>query len=363
MGAEKERMQTGRRLPRARAVPERDGTGISPGDIADHNGRAALALLRAHGAMTRQELSAHLGLTEPAVTGIMKRLLVDGLVFERKRVDAGRYTPAEFALKPDGAHALGLSLRPDKAELLLLGLGGQVTATHMLATPPSPEALADTLAALTARSPTAPLGLGVALAPGCEIDLPVVAGMIGEMPLFSMPDTEAVVNAERLFGLGEPEGGLVVVLIDETVRAGLFIGGKVFRGMHGRAGQIGEMRPGRNHASLNEVAGLVAYRQAEAEGESALEAWIARAAGRLLDAVVAISGFVSPGAVLIGGALPATVIDRLIAQASRDREKQEAYFVAASWIPPIRRTRLDGGGVALGAAGAPFMERLLPKTM
>ncbi|WP_176218651.1 winged helix-turn-helix transcriptional regulator [Rhizobium rhizosphaerae] len=363
MVAEQERMKTGRRLSRTRAAPERDGTGISPGDIADHNGRTALALLRAHGAMTRQELSAHLGLTEPAVTGIMKRLLADGLVLERKRIDAGRYTPAEFALRPDGAHALGLSLRPDGAELMLLGLGGQIVAARSLPTPPSQDALAEALEALTTESPTPPLGLGVALAPGCAVDLPVIAGMIGDMPLFSMPDTEAVVNAERLFGLGEPEGGLVVVLIDETVRAGLFIGGKVFRGMHGRAGQIGAMRPGRNHASLNEVAGLAAYRQAEAEGEAALEAWIGRAAGRLLDAVVAISGFVSPGAVLVGGALPDYLIDRLIDQAARDREKQEAYFVAASWIPPIRRTTRDGGGVTLGAAGAPFIERLLPKTM
>ncbi|OLP57755.1 hypothetical protein BJF93_12880 [Xaviernesmea oryzae] len=359
-------MRAGRRLsraePRERAAAEKDGTGISPGDIADHNSRAALALIRANGAMTRQELSAHLGLTEPAVTGIMKRLVGQGLVFERKRLDAGRYTPAEFALKPDGAHALGVSLQPDGADLLLLDLGGAVTARQCWRTGDGEDALAEALETLMAESATLPLGLGIALAPDCGVDLPVVATMVPDLPIFSMPDTEAAVNSERLFGLGEPEGGLVVVLIDRNVRAGLFIGGKVFRGMHGRAGQIGAMRPGRDHPSLDEVAGLAAYQAAAAKGEEAVSAWIELAAMRLLDAIVAISGFVSPGAVLVGGALPDAVLDRLIAHMGHDRERQEAYFVPASWIPPIRRTTLPSGGPALGAACAPFMERLLPKT-
>lgn len=51
-------------------------------------------------------------------------------------------------------------------------------------------------------------------------------------------DSEAAIGAERALGIGDPEGGLVTILIDGTVRAGLLIGGRPFRGIHGLAGQI-----------------------------------------------------------------------------------------------------------------------------
>lgn len=339
------------------------GPGMSPGDIADHNSRVALSLLRTFGPLTRQELSNRLGLTEPAVTGIMNRLDAQGLVLKRKRAGTGRYHAAEFTLQPGGACGLGVSLSADAAEVVLVDLLGAVLAREVLSGSDIGAKLPEAVKAVLAKAEErAPVGLGFAFAPDCAPETETVERLLPGRPVFLMPDTEACLTGERLLGLGEPEGGLVVVLIDETVRAGLFIGGKTFRGMNGRAGQIGDMRPGRLHPSLTEVANIRAYQRARDAGPPALSDWIETVAGRLLEAVVAIAGFVSPGALLLGGALPDIVLDRLMACMQVQRTDQARTFVAAPWIPPIRRVSLDGGGIGIGAAMTPIMELLLARS-
>ena len=64
--------------PRRTPSSIKDGPGINHGDIADHNSRIVLELLRVFGALTRRDLSQRLGLTEPAITGILRRLQDDG---------------------------------------------------------------------------------------------------------------------------------------------------------------------------------------------------------------------------------------------------------------------------------------------
>ena len=73
-------MTRGRSTTRQRrpAIAAKDGPGISHSDIADHNSRAVLEILRVAGPLTRRELSARVGLTEPAITGILRRLQDDG---------------------------------------------------------------------------------------------------------------------------------------------------------------------------------------------------------------------------------------------------------------------------------------------
>jgi predicted NBD/HSP70 family sugar kinase len=354
-------LKTGRRLARARARTgegARTGPGISPEDIADHNSRVVLALLRSLGPLTRQELSGHLSLTEPAISGIIRRLVEAGFLEEGKRDVGARYKAAEFAIRPASAHALGLWLCPDRGALVIADLLGHVLEEQTFATADMSAAVK---LALSRGGPNL-CGAGIACHPGVEPDRDMLAAMLPGRPLFYAKDTEAAVAAERMLGIGEPEGGFVVILLDETVRAGLMTGGAFFRGVHGRAGDIGAMRPGREERSLNEVASAASLRRhLEAFGQGGLDDWMRKAASRLLDAVVAIAGFVSPGAVLIGGDLPDEVLDRVIGMMIADREKKRSYFVAASWIPPIRRLSFSRCGVARGAAMLPFMELLLPK--
>ncbi|MFK0335038.1 ROK family transcriptional regulator [Rhizobium sp. NPDC090275] len=356
-------MKTARRLsvsgsPRARD-PSDARPGISPVDIADHNSRTTLGLLRRFGPLTRQELSRRLGLTEPAIAGIVQRLATSGLVTGRKRASTTRYAALEFALCPDAAFSLGISIAPEGGEIVVIDLSCAIRArkgfTHI-------DEVGEALGSIQHMASGKLVGCGVAIAPGASIDRINLEECIGERvgPLYVLDDSEAAIGAERALGIGDPEGGLVTILIDDTVRAGLLIGGRPFRGIHGLAGQIGDMRSGVDGATLNEVATLPSLECHMAAGHVSADAWITVAARHLHEAVLAISGFIAPGAILIGGSLPDDILASVISSMAREREEKIRDLVIAPWIPVVQPATHPKDGVVLGAALRPFNETLFP---
>lgn len=356
-------MKTARRLsvsgtPRARG-PSDGRPGISPVDIADHNSRATLGLLRRFGPLTRQELSRRLGLTEPAIAGIIQRLATSGLVSGRKRASATRYAALEFTLCPEAASSLGIRITPEGGEIVVIDLSCTIRARiGFTDVDEIGEAITSIRHAVSGRL----AGCGVALAPGTVIDRAALADSIGQTggPLYVLDDSEAAIGAERALGIGDPEGGLVTILIDETVRAGLLIGGRPFRGIHGLAGQIGDMRSGVDGATLNEVATLPSLERHMAAASASPDAWITVAARHLHEAVLAISGFIAPGAILIGGSLPDGILASVISSMAREREEKIRDLVIAPWIPVVRPATHPKDGVVLGAALRPFNDTLFP---
>ncbi|MDM9624666.1 ROK family transcriptional regulator [Rhizobium sp. S152] len=357
-------MKTSRRLPTSGIAGNRiladNRPGMSPVDIADHNSRATLGLLRRFGPLTRQELARHLGLTEPAITGITQRLVDAGLVLGRKRVAMTRYTAVEFAVCPDAAYSLGLRLGTDGCEIVMLDLAcsivrqEHVTGLDMIA-----EAIDGMIASFPASASL--IGCGIALSPEAVSARTAIEVAVGHLavPLFFLEDSEAAINAERMLGIGDAEGGLVTILIDDTVRAGLFIGGRPFHGMHGKAGEIGEMRSGIDGASLNETATLPSLQRHLAH-ETSADGWVEIAARHLHEAVLAISGFIAPGAILIGGSLPDDILASVISSMAREREKKIRDLVIAPWIPVVQPATHPKDGVTFGAALRPFNETLFP---
>ncbi|UWU18092.1 ROK family transcriptional regulator (plasmid) [Rhizobium sullae] len=356
-------LKTGRRLSVSGASKGRDRNddrpGISPVDIADHNSRTALGLLRRFGPLTRQELSRHLGLTEPAITGIMRRLADAGLVSGQKRPTTAHYTAVEFSLRADAAYSLGIRLGADGGETVMMDLAGKILQQRAFT---GPEGINDAVLHIRRAAGTSGklLGCGIALATGFPLDRRAIEDTLEREvgPLFFLDDTEAAINAERMLGIGDREGGLVIIIVDETVRAGLLIGGRPFRGFHGLAGQIGDMCSGVDGASLNDVATLPSLKKHLAAHPGEPDAWVAIAARHLHEMVLAISGFIAPGAILIGGALPDDVFEAIIARLSRERDDKIRDLVIAPWIPSVRRASFPRAGVAVGAALRPFSETL-----
>ncbi len=334
--------------------------GISPVDIADHNSRTTLGLLRRFGPLTRQELAKHLGLTEPAITGIMQRLADAGLVVGGKRVTTTRYTAVEFALCPDAAYSLGIQLGPDGCKIIMLDLACSIVRQEHVT---GLDMIAEVIAGMIASTQVSAglIGCGIALSPETASARAAVEAAISHLvgPLFFLEDSEAAINAERMLGIGDVEGGLVTILIDDTVRAGLLIGGRPFHGMHGLAGQIGEMRSGIDGASLNETATLPSLQRHLSRTTSA-DAWVEIAARHLHEAVLAISGFVAPGAILIGGSLPDEIIAAVIVRMSDERDEKIRNLVIAPWIPVVQPATYPKDGVVLGAALRPFNDTLFP---
>ncbi|MBS1182884.1 MAG: family transcriptional regulator protein [Proteobacteria bacterium] len=349
---------------RGRTSPStKDGPGLNHGDIADHNSRIALELLRIFGALTRRDLSQRLGLTEPAITGILRRLEGRGLVTSRRQSGASRYPVTEFMMRPQGAVALGLRLARRAAAAVLVDAAGGIVAEQRDV---SPGELIAAGQALLARKPVEAeiLGVGAALSPDDGVSIEAVRAAFAPLTVLANADNATAATAERLIGAGDRDGGFVSILVTRAgVRAGLSIGGRPFHGIHGFAGGIGAMRTGQGRAPLAEGLSpdrLDALVAASGDLEAAIAEWAREAADHLLDAVVAISGVVVPGLIVIGGDLPDAAVDAVVAEILAAPVAIGGRPTTTSWMPPLRRSQLPAAGVAEGAALLPIVEFLLP---
>jgi predicted NBD/HSP70 family sugar kinase len=361
------------------ATPIR-ASGRTPPQIADHNLRVTLEAIRRDGPLTRLELARRSGLTAPGITNILRRLSSDGLITSGKRTVPGSGQPsAEFAIVPDGAFAVGVRLLRARSEAVLIDLSGRVRAQMMFeAGNDQGGAIAGVLDRFGRETPAAVrlFGVGIGAEMPETLDLRALRLAVAPVPVLVERDCVTAVLAERTFGVGVVDGGMMLIILDDSIRAGLLLQGVPFGGVHGRAGSIGSMRTGADHVPLDSVAGLGALRALLSEADRttlseggellptpAIKGWIRLAAGHLLDAIVATAGFLAPGTILIGGDLPRSMIDALIAQMSVERGDTTIRPFATPWISPIRPASFAGGGIAIGAALLPFFDQLLPSPL
>ena len=95
----------------------------------------------------------------------------------------------------------------------------------------------------------------------------------------------------------------------------------------------------------------------DARGTSVVEAWIEMSAETLLDTMIAVNCLINPEAVLIGGRLPAPLVDRL---AETLNKRLQVYADGYPAIAPVARAATSENAPAVGAAILPFSHRLLP---
>jgi predicted NBD/HSP70 family sugar kinase len=149
------------------------------------------------------------------------------------------------------------------------------------------------------------------------------------------------------------------------------------RGATGRSGELGllreraaagEARQLQNIVSLSALYDLLTsagysvgspHELALLEGRARqiVTTWIESAAQALEDAFVAVNCLLNPEAVLIGGRLPAALVDRL---AARLNERLATHRATIPAIAPVARAAMSDDAPAVGAAILPFSERFLP---
>jgi len=361
-------------------VDNKRRTGRTAPQIGEHNLRVTLEAIRRDGPLTRLELGRRSGLSAPGITNILRRLGDDGLITARKRVEPGSGQPAsEFAVNPEGAFGIGVRLDGGAGEAVLVDLGGAVRRREMFPLGgDAAKAIAAAVRPMIARGVPAGrllgVGIGTPALPALRLD--EVAKALSPAAVFAERDCVAALLAERTFGVGVVEGGVMLIVVSETVRAGFLFRGVPFEGVHGRAGSIGEMRTGVDHVPLDTIASLDVLRSVMTTDERAalamgvdvpvspaIRQWLRAAAAHLLDAIVATAGFLAPGAILIGGDLPRNLISALIAQMSVERGDTAIRPFITPWISPIRPATFPGAGIAIGAALLPFFDTLLPSPM
>jgi len=333
------------------------------------NRRAVFDTVRRYGPITRAELARRIGLTVQGVTNIAGELEAAGLIRqEGKRVGQRGQPAVELSVNPSGGYTIGLSLAYRRVMGVLVDLAGQVIAQdtrELTEREPQATALvlqAQTLALIAAAGiPRDQIwGLGCSV-PGTvengafwydkvqEADewtkFPLTAELERLTGLRVMAENDATVAAigERLYGVGRVAESFFYLHFNLGIGGGLVVDGHHYRGAFGGAGEIGHMivKPGgrpcpcgsrgclEQYASLYSAAEavcgptrapdevpaeeLVAYLRA---GDPRLIAWQREAGQYLRIAIRNIEAMFDPDTIVIGGGLPAELLEGLIAAAT-----------------------------------------------
>jgi predicted NBD/HSP70 family sugar kinase len=369
----------------------------------DHNQRVTLHAIRVNGPITRTELAQITGLTAPAIANITKRLLKDRLIQEAGRRRGGRGQPAtKLVINPDAWFSIGLNVDRDHITMVVLDFEGKVRARASIevafAMPRDVEQFfrkgVGKLLTRVGIGHDRLVGIGVAL----PDDMPKAATLphqpatygiwastdvaslltgVVDVPVFVENDAAAATMGEMQFGLGKKHQTFFYILITAALGGSLVIEGNHFRGASGRSGELGMLRgrdaSGHERQIQNIVSLSALYSRLAAQGirvaaphdltgidesgQAIIDAWVEASVDSLIDTILAINCLVNPEAVLIGGRLPACIVDQL---ATRLNQRLESYVGNVPAIAPVARAALSDDAPAVGAAILPFTHRLLP---
>lgn len=223
------------------------------------NRLAVLDALAELGAASRATLAHRTGLSVPTVATILTEFANHGFVREAGQEDGTGGRPAlRFVLDPDARHVLAVDLSGRRALAERVDLLGRVVERREgVALRPGAEAelfawlgerLADPVAAAVAHVAVAVPGI-VDLESG-RVDLAPALGWHGfplrdrleahlGCPVLLENDVNALALAEMAYGVGREAEHVVYVAIGSGIGAGLIVHGRLVRGAHAAAGEIG----------------------------------------------------------------------------------------------------------------------------
>lgn len=384
----------------ATAAPYLSGTNLAR--AGDHNQRVTLHAVRVNGPVTRTDLALKTGLTPAAIANITNRLLKDRLILNAGRLRGARGQPAsKFVINPDSWFSIGLNVDRDHVTLVVLDFVGKVRARASREIHFAKPAAVRTFFRRSVRQLLSKAGIardrliGVGVAFPDDITrahLPeqpadyaawasvrvddLIRDVLG-IPVFIENDAAAAAIGEMQFGSGHRYRSFFYLLVTAALGGGVVADGGYVRGATGRSGEIGWLRA-RNEAGedsqLQNIVSLSSlYSRLAAQGfhvatprgltrlkpaaRAIVERWIHESTEALVDSLLAINCLINPEAILIGGRLPAPLVDRL-ANALNDRMAVFAAQIPA--IAPVARALTSDDAPAVGAAILPFSYRLLP---
>ncbi|GGZ21356.1 sugar kinase [Asticcacaulis endophyticus] len=369
----------------------------------EHNQRVILQAIRSNTSITRSELTTITGLTPPAVAKITNRLLEERLIQTSGKVLGSRGQPAsKFVIRPEGAYALGLNIDRDHTTLVAMDFGGRVVDRACMeghfALPEDVLTFVQTQIDRLKREKRfnmnrlAGIGIGIPDKLG-DIPLPnKPAGYeiwsqidVGEffsealaLPAYIENDATAAAIGELHFGGGGPYQHFIFTLMSAGLGCGLIIGGQPYRGAEGRSGEIAFIarslfQPSQDgivqdNLSLYSLYAFLAERGVKVSTPSdirtddpahadAIEIWSRLAANELLGTVAVLNCALNPEAHIIGGRLPAMVIERICDLLNGLLAQRLPHAPA---IANIRPARAVADAAPMGAAMLVFQNRYLP---
>jgi predicted NBD/HSP70 family sugar kinase len=236
----------------------------APHLVRDLNRSAVLRLIGREGPISRTEIARRLALSPATVTAVTRRLIAAGLVEVVDQAPSRGGRPAILlGLVGGAAHALGVKVASDHLVGVRVDLEGEVVERFEhpfeAAHPEALERLAEILRVHTELRADSPLILGVGLGvPGVVdggdhsvVHSPMlgwhslaVGALLEEqlgVPVLVENDVNTLAVAGRLYGRGRDVDHFLTVTIGRGVGLGIILGGDVYRGAHGGAGEFGHV--------------------------------------------------------------------------------------------------------------------------
>lgn len=242
-----------------------DAPGASAADVISARTRSLMfSAVLSRAPISRTQLAKQTGLSPSTVTKVIAPLIEAGYL-----VEVGTERPGKGAGRPQRMLAVnheryvvvGLKLAPDLVSGVLTDMGSRVVAVadrplpdHSLT--PTLDAAVAVFEQLRAQRPDVPvMGVGVAVGGHVADGVLVHSGVMGwddvdiagllakrlDLPTVVNNDLNALTIAERWFGKGRDVDSFAVVTVGAGVGCGLVLGGELFTGATGLAGELGHL--------------------------------------------------------------------------------------------------------------------------
>ena len=369
----------------------------SPSRVRQNNAAAALQALFRHGRLSRADLAREMRLNRSSSGSIIAELSARGLVREvRGAKPRGAAYPKAgrpgimLELVPEAACFLGAEIGVEHISTVQIDLAGQIARSAVEAFDGRSFSVDEAIARaveqafrdlpVEARARCRGFGLsspsqmsddGVArvapllgwrdvnLAERLRAALPVGAPVIAEN------DANAFAIGATYRRQGAPLGVTLFLVIESGVGGGIVVDGKLFRGGHGLAGEIGHLKtPGAEGRSLEQAIGLEwvlkEYRELTGSQSSRFDEFLLEVRDRaprpvaiadawaraLAFALVQACRLIDPDRIVLGGSVAALYPMVAARVATYVKAGQEATFP----LPEIALNEDASAGSAFGAA-------------
>ncbi|MEQ1770916.1 MAG: ROK family transcriptional regulator [Devosia sp.] len=329
-----------------------------------YNERLVLSLIRRHHELPKADIARLTGLSPQTISVIMNQLTDDGLLLKGNPMRGRVGQPSvPYSLNPEGAFAFGLKIGRRSVDLYLINFVGEIIeALHETYNYPTPSGVREfarkgierVVAKLSEsqRSRIAGLGIGAPYemwtwheeigAPKDEIDIWRTINIRAEIaavcpwPVYYANDITAACAAELMFGIGADHIDYLYIFIGSFIGGGLVLNGHLFPGRTQNAAALGSM-PAQGvdisgRPQLMNVASIyVLERRLIADGRDArmlwqspddwgddlgtvLDEWILEVATTIAHSIVAAIAVIDVETVIVDGAFPRAVRQRIIEQ-------------------------------------------------
>lgn len=374
-----------------------------------YNQRFVLNLVRVKGPISRADIVRLSGLTFPSVSRLVGELIERGLVAEKRQRRGGMgKPPTELELNPESAYSLGFGIDRDHLSAALVDLSGEVKGSFQR---PLEDPSPDSVLPLMVGAAEEMLGehkLPKELLLGAGVSLPLplhaeaassyrISGVFADelmawqqpallvslsaqlgCPVLLENTAKAAAIGERWYGVGRDIDTFLLLFFAHGVGGGAILSGKPHLGFRGFAGEFGNLpirsfEEGKPHHTGGYAAPGSLYAQLAAsgtradsdtltaryaEGDESILGWLDTAALHLAPAIVYAECLLDPEAVVLGGRLPAALIDGLI---ERLREQMSPLRNESKpYEPQLLRGRTGEDAAALGAAALPIYRAMSP---